>query len=131
MDAKIVSYITEGMFEPCLVAWYQANQTCFDSLTLDQYLAKLSQLLLERNWSHKILKTILSLSQGSHVFINWKIEIENINVILTTLALTQALTKEQLKVQLQFNLHPDLRLNISLKPILATDLAAWTFKVKE
>ena len=26
-DAEIVSYITEGMFEPHLVAWYQADQT--------------------------------------------------------------------------------------------------------
>ena len=83
------------------------------------------------NWSHEILKTILSLSQGNHIFIDGKIETENLSVILTTLALTQALTKEQLKVQLQSHLHPDLGLNIGLKPILATDLTAWTFKVKE
>ena len=34
-------------------------------------------------------------------------------------------------IRLQSNLHPDLRLNISLKSILATNLPLWTFKVKE
>ena len=75
-----------------------------------------SQLMLEKNWTHDILETILSSSQGSRIFINWKIEIENLNVILATSAPTRALTKDQLKVQLQSNLHPDLRLNLSLEP---------------
>src|ERR1700723_3517056 len=56
---------------------------------------------------------------------------ENLNAILTTAAPAQALTKDQLKDQLQSNLHPDLRLNLSLEPIMATDLAAWAFEVKE
>ena len=131
-DTEIVSYVTEGMFEPHLVVWYQANQTHIDSLTLDAYLLELSQLVLKKNWSHEILKMILSSSQGNHVFIDWKIKIKNLNTILTTSAPAQALTKVQLKVQLQSNLHPDLRLNLSLKPVLAmADLATWAFEVKE
>ena len=47
------------------------------------YLLELSQLVLERNWSHNILETILSSSQGNCIFIDWKIEIENLNAILT------------------------------------------------
>ena len=121
-DTDIVSYVTEGMFEPCLIAWYQADQTQIDGLTLDTYLLELSQLVLKRNWSHNILETILTSSQGNCIFINWKIEIENLNV-LTTLALTWALTRDQLKTQLQSNLNPDLRLSLSVKPVLATDLA--------
>jgi hypothetical protein len=54
-NTEIVSYIMEGMFEPCLVAWYQANQTCIDELTLDEYLLELSQLVLKKNWAHDIL----------------------------------------------------------------------------
>ena len=104
------------MFELCLVAWYQADQTRIDGLTLDAYLLELSQLVLEKNWAHNMLETILSSSQGNHIFIDWKIEIENLNVILATSAPTQALTKDQLKVQLQSSLHPDLRLNLSLEP---------------
>jgi hypothetical protein len=130
-DAEIVSYVAEGMFEPRLVAWYQADQTRIDSLSLEGYLSELSQLVLEKNWAHDILETILSTTQGNRVFIDWKIEMENLNMILATSALNKVLTKVQLKVQLQSNLHPDLRLNLSLEPILATELAAWAFEVKE
>ena len=91
-DADIVSYVAEDMFEPRLIAWYQADQTRIDGLTLDAYLLELSQLVLERNWSHDILETILPSSQGNHIFIDWKIKIKNLNAILTTSAPTQALT---------------------------------------
>jgi hypothetical protein len=67
---------------------------------------------------------LLCSSQGNRVFIDWKMEMENLNAILVTSAPARALTKDQLKVQLQSNLHPDLRLNLSLEPVLATDLAA-------
>ena len=62
---------------------------------------------------------------------DWKIEVENLNAILATSVPVKALTKDQLKDQLQSNLHPDLRLFLSLESMLATDLAAWSFKVKE
>ena len=130
-DTKIISYVVEGMFEPHLVAWYQADQSHIDGLILDAYLLELLQLVLERNWAHDILKMILSSSQGNHVFIDWKIEMENLNMILATLAPAWALTKDQLKIQLQSNLHPNLRLNLSLELMLATDLTAWAFEVKE
>ena len=38
-NAEIVSYVAEGMFELWLVAWYQADQTRIDGLTLNAYLA--------------------------------------------------------------------------------------------
>ena len=44
--------------------WYQADQTQIDGLTLNVYLLELSQLVLERNWSHDILETILSSSRS-------------------------------------------------------------------
>ena len=131
MDTEIASYVTEGMFEPCLVVWYQADQTCIDTLSLDAYLMELAQLVLEKNWSHDIFETILSSSQGNQVFIDWKIELGNLNAILATSTPTKALTKAELKTQLQSNLHPDLRLNISLEPVLATELAPWALEIKE
>lgn len=119
------------MFEPRLVAWYQADQTRIDGLTLNAYLLKLSQLVLEKNWAHDILETILFSSQGDRIFINWKIEMENLNAILTTAAPVRALSRDQLRVQLQSNLHPDMRLSLSLEPVMVTNLAAWAFEVKE
>ena len=130
-DTQIVSYIAKGMFKPRPVAWYQTDQTRIDALSLYAYLTELSQLVLKKNWSHDILETILSSSQGNQVFIDWKIELENLNAILTTSTPTKALTKAKLKTQLQSNLHPDLRLNISLEPVLAVDLAPWAIEVKE
>jgi hypothetical protein len=119
------------MFEPHLMVWYQEDQIRIDALTLDAYLAELTLLVLEKNWAHDILKAILSSSQGLQPFMDWKIEMENLNAILTTSAPCKALSKDQLKVQLQSNLNPDLRLSLNLKPILATDLATWAFEVKE
>jgi hypothetical protein len=69
-DAEIVSYIAKGMFVLCLMAWYQADQTWIDALSLDAYLTELAQLVLEKNWSHDILETILSSSQGNQVFMD-------------------------------------------------------------
>jgi len=95
MASDIVSYVAEGMFEPHLVAWYQANQTRIDALTLNEYLTKLTLLVLEKNWVHDILETILSLSQGTQAFMDWKIELENLNAILTTSMPAKVLTKDQ------------------------------------
>ena len=58
-DGEIVSYVTEGMFKPCLVAWYQADHIQIDGLTLNEYLIELASLVLEKNWAHDILETIL------------------------------------------------------------------------
>jgi hypothetical protein len=81
--AKIVSFVAEAMLEPRLVAWYQAGQARIDTLTLTQYLEELAQLVLEKNWAHKIRDTIISSKQGDCAFIDWKIELENLNMILT------------------------------------------------
>ena len=99
-DAEIVSYVTEGMFEPRLVAWYQADQTQIDTLSLAEYLLELSKLVLEKAWAHDIHETILSSSQGTQVFMDWKIKVENLNAILTTSAPGSALTRDALKIQL-------------------------------
>jgi hypothetical protein len=130
-DAEIVSYVTEGMFEPCLVAWYQADQTWIDTLSLAEYLLELSKLVLKKAWAHDIRETILSSSKGTQVFMDWKIKVENFNVILTTSAPSSALTRDALKIQLQSNLHPDLRCNISLELVLSTELSAWALEVKK
>jgi hypothetical protein len=60
--------------------------------------------VLEKNWAHDILETILSSSQGTQVFMDWKIEVENLNAILTTSVLAKVLTMDQLKDQCKGNL---------------------------
>jgi hypothetical protein len=128
---EIVSFVAEAMLEPRLVAWYQAGQARIDALTLDNYLDELSKLVLEKNWAHKIRDTIISSKQGNRAFIDWKIELENLNAILTTTSPTHALTEDGLKVQLEANLNSELKINLLNEPALAAKLDAWSIEVKE
>jgi hypothetical protein len=128
---EIVSFVAEAMLEPRLVAWYQAGQARIDALTLDQYLEELSKLVLEKNWAHKIRDTIISSKQGSRAFIDWKIELENLNAILVTSSPTHALTEDGLKVQLEANLNSELKINLLNEPTLSAKLDAWSTEVKE
>ena len=123
---EIVSYVAEAMLEPRLVAWYQAGQTCIDVLSLDQYLEELSKLVLEKNWAHKIRDTIISSKQGSWAFIDWKIEIENLNAILTTSSPAHTFTKSRLKIQLEAN-----KTNLLNELCLSNKLDVWSTEVKE
>ena len=128
---EIVSFVAEAMLEPRLVAWYQAGQARIDALTLEKYLEELSNLVLEKNWAHKIRDTIISSKQGNRPFIDWKIEMENLNAILTTSSATHALTEDGLKIQLEANLNSELKINLLNEPVLASKLSAWTTEVKE
>ena len=128
---EIVSFVAEAMLEPRLIAWYQAGQVRIDALTLDQYLEELSKLVLEKNWAHKIRDTIISSKQGDRPFIDWKIEIENLNAILTTSSPTHALSEAGLKVQLEANLNIELKTNLLNEPTLFDTLGPWSTEVKE
>jgi hypothetical protein len=128
---EIVSFVAEAMLKPRLIAWYQAGQTRIDRLTLDEYLTELSQLVLEKNWAHKIRDTIISSKQGDRAFIDWKIELENLNAILTMSSPSHALTSDALKVQLESNLNSELKINLMNEPAIATGLSAWAIEVKE
>ena len=97
--AEVISFVAEGMMELCLIQWYQASQVRIDVLTLDQYLDELTGLTLDHNWVHTLREEILNSHQGSCAFINWKIEMENLNSILITSAPTKSLTAATLKVQ--------------------------------
>ena len=128
---EIVSFVAEAMLEPRLVAWYQAGQARIDALMLSEYLEELSKLVLEKNWAHKIRDTIISSKQGDRAFIDWKIEIENLNAILTTSSPTHALTDDGLKIQLEANLNSELKTNLLNEPTLFSKLDAWSTEVKE
>ena len=128
---EIVSFVAEAMLEPRLIAWYQAGQARIDELSLEKYLEELSNLVLEKNWAHKIRDTIISSKQGDRVFIDWKIEVENLNAILTTSSPTHALGSDALKVQLEANLNEELKLNLLNEPTVSSKLDAWSTEVKE
>ena len=130
-EDEIVSFVAEAMMEPRLVAWYQAGQKRIDKLKLEEYLGELSALVLEKNWAHKIRDTIISAKQGNRPFIDWKIEIENLNAILTTSSPAHALTPDGLKIQLEANLNLELKTNLINDPPAAVKLEEWSTEVKE
>jgi hypothetical protein len=80
---------------------------------------------------HKIRDTIISSKQGNRAFIDWKIELENLNTILTTSSPTHTLTEDGLKVQLEANLNSELKINLLNEPTLSSKLDAWSTEVKE
>ncbi|KAH0585946.1 hypothetical protein H2248_007232 [Termitomyces sp. 'cryptogamus'] len=53
-DSKIVSFVADGMLKPHFVAWYHANQSQIDTMSLDQYLHKLQRFGLPCNWQTKV-----------------------------------------------------------------------------
>ncbi|KAF8582172.1 hypothetical protein K439DRAFT_1661961 [Ramaria rubella] len=128
---EIVSFVAEAMMEPHLIAWYHGGQTRIDGLTLEQYLKELAHLVLEKNWVHHIRDRVISSKQGDQSFIDWKIEIENLNAILTTSSPEHALSLEALKVQLEANLNSELKNNLLNEPVLSDKLDIWTYEVKE
>ncbi|KAF8977605.1 hypothetical protein BDQ17DRAFT_1426578 [Cyathus striatus] len=81
---EIISFVADSMLEPHLVAWYNSDTKHIDGLTLEAYLLKLSKLVLKKNWAIILHNEILSSHQGSKYFMNWKIELENLNAVLIT-----------------------------------------------
>lgn len=128
---EIVSFVAEAILEPRLIGWYQADQGRIDLLSLDDYLKELASLVLDKNWAHDIQEQILSSRQGDRVFIDWKIEVENLNAILMTSTPSYALSRASLKNQLHANLNPDLHLHLNSLPPISSDLADWSMEVKE
>lgn len=92
---------------------------------------ELAEIVLEKGWEHKIKQQILSARQGDAAFLDWKIDLENLNMILAMSAPTLALTKDALKNQLDANLNEDLKDSLANEPVLAITLAAWSVEVKE
>ncbi|KAF8994179.1 hypothetical protein BDQ17DRAFT_1431204 [Cyathus striatus] len=88
---EVVSFVADSMLEPHLVAWYNSDSKHIDVLTLDAYLLELSKLVLKKNWATKLRNKILSSHQGSKPFMDWKIELENLNAVLITTSPSHAL----------------------------------------
>jgi hypothetical protein len=95
--------------------------TRIDKLTLEEYIAELSAHVLDKNWAHQTRQQILSARQpeGSR-FVDWRIEMENLNAVLTTSAQRFALTPEALRGLLEANARAALATSLAHKPIDAT-----------
>ncbi|KIJ24709.1 hypothetical protein M422DRAFT_274461 [Sphaerobolus stellatus SS14] len=121
---EIISIVADTMMEPRLMTWYQAGQARINKLTLNQYIDELAGLVLEKKWDHKLWQKILASSQGDQAFIDWKIELENYNAILTTSSPSYALTADRLMAQLNANLNESLKGSLTMEPVLATSFDA-------
>ncbi|KIJ51954.1 hypothetical protein M422DRAFT_243526 [Sphaerobolus stellatus SS14] len=130
--SEIVSFVAKAMQEPQLIAWYQVGQERIDTLPLKEYLEELSKRVLKQDWAPKLRDQVLSSQQGNQAFMDWKIEVENLNAILLTSAPVHTLKPDALKNQIKVNLNMELKLNLHNEPVLATDdLQAWSFEVDE
>ncbi|KAF8998775.1 hypothetical protein BDQ17DRAFT_775043 [Cyathus striatus] len=131
---EVVTFVADAMLEPRLVAWYTGDSSRIDGLLLEAYLLELARLVLPKNWASKIRNQILSSTQGSKRFMDWKIELENLNAILTTTSPTHALDRlTMLKPHLQANMDSKLKLAIEHDELLCTGsvFAEWAQEVAE
>ncbi|KAF8984756.1 hypothetical protein BDQ17DRAFT_1393824 [Cyathus striatus] len=118
----------------CKLAWYHVDLARIDGLSLDAYLLELAKLVLPRNWAVKVRNQILSSTQGTKCFMNWKIELENLNAILTTTSPIHALDKSTvLKAHLEANMNTDLLFSIEEEELLctSTDFTEWAQEVSD
>ncbi|KAF9550319.1 hypothetical protein CPC08DRAFT_768931 [Agrocybe pediades] len=122
---EIVSFVADAMLEPRLQAWYQGSQDCINALTLNEYIAEILALVLDKNWAHQI-------QPENTCFVDWRIELENLNALLTSAAKSYAVTEKALCFQLEANAWPALALALYNKPINATvKYKEWGDKVQE
>ncbi|KAF8975836.1 hypothetical protein BDQ17DRAFT_1385231 [Cyathus striatus] len=129
--SEIVSFIAGAMLEPRLVAWYNSDTTCIDTLTLEAYLLELSKLVLLKNWGKKIHNQILSSTQGSKSFMDWKIKLENLNAILISTSPAHTVDRlSALKNHLEANMDADLKLAIEDEELLSQEVAEWDEKLR-
>ena len=130
-DDVIVSHVADAMVEPRLVSWYTGDRVRIDALKLDAYLKELAEYTLDRNWAHNIRQQILSSSQPDTTrFIDWKVDLENLNALLTTSSPKHALTSEALQNQLEANTRPKLNLSLENEPITTTPFVKWAQEVQ-
>uniref|UniRef100_A0A8H8CNN1 Uncharacterized protein n=1 Tax=Psilocybe cubensis TaxID=181762 RepID=A0A8H8CNN1_PSICU len=114
---EIVSFIADAMLEPRLQAWYQSGSDRIDKLSLDAYIKELAELVLDKNWAHQIKQQILSAKQPDGTrFVDWRIEIENLNALLLTSSKKHAFTKDALGDLLEANTRHALSLKLHTNP---------------
>ncbi|KAF8169369.1 hypothetical protein BJ912DRAFT_839887, partial [Pholiota molesta] len=109
------------MLEPRLQNWYVTQMDRIDKLSLDEYIAELSAFALDKNWAHHTKQQIHSAKQPENSrFVDWRIEIENLNAILNTSAKKFALSEGALRNVLEANTRSSLAVSLANKPIDAS-----------
>ncbi|KAF8168734.1 hypothetical protein BJ912DRAFT_808305, partial [Pholiota molesta] len=109
------------MLEPRLQNWYVTQMDRIDKLSLDEYIAELSAFALDKNWAHHTKQQIHSAKQPENSrFVDWRIEIENLNAILNTSAKKFALSEGALRNVLEANTRASLAVSLANKPIDAS-----------
>ncbi|PPQ80491.1 hypothetical protein CVT25_001758, partial [Psilocybe cyanescens] len=115
---EIVSFVADAMLEPRLQAWYQSGSDRIDRLTLSEYIQELANLVLDKNWAHQIKQQILLAKQpeGSR-FVDWRIEVENLNALLITSSKKHSFAEGALRDLLEANTRSALALKLYTNPV--------------
>ena len=62
-----------------IVEWAEADEAALVALTFMDFMDKLREQVLEKDWDWNLKLSILSLKQGEHPFGEWAIELKNRN----------------------------------------------------
>ncbi|KAG5348528.1 hypothetical protein C0989_010129, partial [Termitomyces sp. Mn162] len=130
-DSEIMSFVVDGMLEPWFVAWYHANRSRIDAMTLEQYLHELQRFALPCHWQTKVHDTILGLYQGNMAFTDRVVVLQNLNALLKNTRSEHTLSDMSLKAHLESHMCPDLCWKVNYKRIPVGELADWIMEVVE
>lgn len=118
---KVVLLVANAMFEPRLQERYHTVEDWIDKLSLDEYMVKLVEIVLNPNWAHQMWQDILATSQPNwQTFKQWCCEMENHNALLTTSMPAFSLAKDSLHHHMEVHVCPSLCLLFLNKPIPST-----------
>ncbi|KAG6859292.1 hypothetical protein C0995_009937 [Termitomyces sp. Mi166 len=107
-DDEIVSFIADGMLEPRFVAWYHANQSCIDKLSLQEYLDELQKYALPRHWQQDDLNARLSNTKSPYT-----------------------LDDKALQAHFKSHMRPDLRRKKDISTLNYKNLTEWILLITE
>ncbi|KAG6858679.1 hypothetical protein C0995_014758, partial [Termitomyces sp. Mi166 len=128
---EIVSFVADGMLEPRFVAWYHANQSRIDKLSLQEYLNELQKYALLRHWQQDVRDTILASYQGNVSFADWAVVIQDLNAQLSNTKSPYTLDDKALQAHFESHMHLDLRRKKDVSTLNYKNLTEWILLITE
>ena len=132
-QAVAVSHVGGSVRENYISDWFALEEDRLCDGGMDVYLAELAKLVLPRNWANQIREQLLSSRQPADTpFSKWRIEMMNLNSILSMSDKITPLDNVALRAQLTANLCPDLRQYLANEPLDNIDsFVDWSLAVTE
>ncbi|KAG6874908.1 hypothetical protein C0992_006015 [Termitomyces sp. T32_za158] len=130
-DDEVVSFVADGMLEPHFVAWYHANQSCIDRMTLQEYLNELQRYALPQHWQQDVCNMILASHQENISFADWVVVIQDLNAHLSNMRSLYMLDDRALQAHFESHMQPDLQRKKDVSNLDCKNIIEWIASITE